>query len=250
MPTDPSTYLKKPVTTTTNNPPPQQGGSFTVTGSTNPSSGSTGQSLTINAAVKNATSQSTSDALVDIEVYNSGGGKVFQQYFEHQNFAANESRTISANWTPTTNGTYSIKVGVFSAGWSTLYTWIDNAGTFNVGSGGTNPNPPPTNNPPPASGSTVNIWWPSDGATVSGTQPFKAELQDNDVSTYKMYWQVDGDTLNEMYNSSQDYPHKEVIIDLSGWNWKGTGPYNINFVAKDNSGNILGQKSSNINISH
>jgi hypothetical protein len=63
-----------------------------------------------------------------------------------------------------------------------------------------------------------------------------------------MYWQVDGDQLNEMQNNDTDYPHKEVLVDLSGWNWKNEGPYNINFVSKDLAGNTISQKSVNIYI--
>jgi hypothetical protein len=51
-----------------------------------------------------------------------------------------------------------------------------------------------------------------------------------------------------MANSTQDYPHKESLVDLTGWNWKGTGPYNINFVAQDFNGTTIKQKSVNINI--
>jgi hypothetical protein len=238
-------------------PTPQPAaGAFSANGGATPNPANSGQSVSVNAVIKNNNSQTMNDILVDTEVYNSSGGKVFQQYVEHQNFAANETKTISANWTPTTNGTYTIKIGVFSAGWANLYTWVDNAGTFSVSTGTTpppppppppDPNPQPTPTPTPTAGN-VNIWWPGEGVNVHGVQPFKAMLENADVSTYQMYWQVDGDRLNVMDNSSVDYPHKEVLVDLTGWNWKGTGPYNINFVAKDNAGNILGQKSVNINI--
>jgi hypothetical protein len=65
-----------------------------------------------------------------------------------------------------------------------------------------------------------------------------------------MYWQVDGDRLNEMHDSQQDWPHKEYVADLSGWNWRGTGPYELNFVAKDLSGNILAQRKIIIYVNH
>ena len=43
-----------------------------------------------------------------------------------------------------------------------------------------------------AATNTVNVWWPSASATLSGVQPFKAMLQSLPVEQYTMYWQVDG----------------------------------------------------------
>src|SRR4051812_38450332 len=85
-----------------------------------------------------------------------------------------------------------------------------------------------------ASASSVNIWWPTNGAHVKDVQPFKAMISGMDVNQYTMYWQVDGGQLNLMNNNYTDYQHKEATVDLSGWNWHGSGPYVVNFVAKQN----------------
>lgn len=66
---------------------------------------------------------------------------------------------------------------------------------------------------------------------MSGVQPFKALVTNLAVSQYTMHWQVDGGGLVLMPDNAQDYPHKEVSVDLSGWNWHGSGPYSVNFVA-------------------
>ncbi len=63
-----------------------------------------------------------------------------------------------------------------------------------------------------------------------------------------MYWQVDGHRLNLMDNNQQDYPHKESLVDLSGWSWKASGAYTITFVAKDNQGTTIAEKSVLINV--
>ncbi len=137
-----------------------------------------------------------------------------------------------------------------NAGWpgSTTYTvqhkqaqdtmarWFGNA-----------PAPTPTPTPPPAQTGAIEIWWPSGGARIGGTQPFKTMLENRPVTDHQMYWQVDGDRLNPMADNYQDYPHKETLVDLSGWTWKGVGPYTVNFVAKDASG-IIAQKSVDIFI--
>jgi hypothetical protein len=189
---------------------------------------------------------------VDFEIYNSSGQQVFQKYFESQSFSANQQKSFSVNWTAGSNGNYTFKTGIFSGNWSTNYYWNDSVTTIPVGGSAPPPNPQPNPNPAPqpAPNISLEVWWPSDGSSVSGVQPFKAILTDTDVSAYKMYWQVDGDALNEMADNPTDYPHKEADVDLTNWNWKGSGPYNINFVAKDAGGNILKQKSVNINVIH
>jgi len=78
----------------------------------------------------------------------------------------------------------------------------------------------------------INAWWPVNGAHVSGTQPFKAAIPGTDVSQYDMFWQVDGGQLNPMSNNYTDYQHKEATVDVSSWNWHGSGPYLVNFVAR------------------
>jgi endoglucanase len=88
----------------------------------------------------------------------------------------------------------------------------------------------------------IETWWPTDGAQMQGVQPFKAVIDGLDVSSYDMYWQVDGGTLNPMQNSSDGYPHKEASVDISGWTWHGTGPYRVTFVAKQN-GTVVADKS-------
>jgi endoglucanase len=94
--------------------------------------------------------------------------------------------------------------------------------------------------------SAVNIWWPTDQKVVTGITPFKADLPGYDISQYTMYWQVDNGDATVMNNSYTDYPHKEAMVDLSNWNWKGTGPYVLSFTAKDNNGNLIGQQTSTI----
>lgn len=96
--------------------------------------------------------------------------------------------------------------------------------------------------------SNIDVWWPTDGVTVSGTQPFKAIDNNTTVDKYKMVWQVDSGQQNEMQNSFADYPHKQSNVDLTGWTWKGSGPYTISFTAYDFSGNKLGAKYETIYI--
>jgi hypothetical protein len=234
---------------------------FDATGTANPSGTNVGSTVTLNAAIK-ATTGAASNTIVDLEVYDSSNNKVHQQFYENQQFAAGETRNFPTQWTPQAAGTYRLAVGVFSGGWASAYYWKNSAITVTVGSGSTPPpNPPPPNNPPPATTTpptnnpppppppngtaTIQIWWPTNGVTVSGVQPLKAIVEGREVSTYQMYWQVDGGNKVVMFNSPEDYPHKEAWVDFTGWNWKGRGPYTLTFTAEVN-GQVIGQKSIEI----
>lgn len=92
----------------------------------------------------------------------------------------------------------------------------------------------------------TEVWWPTEGATVSGTQPFKAIVKDTDIKNYTMHWQVDNGQLNKMEDNYADYPHKEIPVDLNGWNWQKSGKYTINFVSKDLQGKIISEKKVRI----
>ncbi len=99
---------------------------------------------------------------------------------------------------------------------------------------------------PVSAAPAVEIWWPAENAELHGTQPFKGLLQGQEVNNYTMYWQVDGGSLVKMDTNYADYPHKEASVDLSGWNWKGTGPYVLTFVTKDANGNVIAQTNRTI----
>ncbi|NJK71730.1 MAG: hypothetical protein HC932_05865 [Thermales bacterium] len=67
------------------------------------------------------------------------------------------------------------------------------------------------------------------------------------LDQYNMYWQVDGDGENLMENSNEEYPHKHASVDLSNWNWNQSGTYQLTFIAKNLTGEVIDQ--SNIEIS-
>lgn len=220
-------------------PPSSVTGTFSVT-ATAPTLAA-GQPATVHATV-NSTGSAT-NVIVDLEIYDSNGSKVAQKFFENQSITSSHPGSYSIDWTPASNGNYTLKTGIFKSDWSTNYYWNDGVLALPVGQGG--------NGGPPSTGPlTTDIWWPSDGATVSGTQPFKVLVEGKMLSDYTEYWQVDGDQLNQMFDSQTDAPHKEAIVDLSSWTWKGSGPYTVTFVAKDSGGNVISSRSVNITVSH
>lgn len=98
-------------------------------------------------------------------------------------------------------------------------------------------------------GEEISVWWPTDGTWIEGMQPFKAHLEGWRLAKYRMYWQVDGGSLNEMWNSGEGGEHKEAVVDVGSWTWRGTGPYVVTFVAttKDR-GTVLGTRSVEVSI--
>ncbi len=95
--------------------------------------------------------------------------------------------------------------------------------------------------------SSINVWWPTSGAHLQGSQPFKAQVSGLDVSQYEMFWQVDGGSWVPMSNSYTDYQHKEAQVDLTSWSWRGSGPYAVNFIAQQN-GAVVAQQSIDLYV--
>jgi hypothetical protein len=104
----------------------------------------------------------------------------------------------------------------------------------------------------PLGATLLNIWWPRDGAVVSGKQPFKVRLQGQPLDAYEMFWSVDGGQLNAMQDSSAEPDHKESSVDFGSWNWRDTGkrygPFLVTFTAKDSAGTIVRQKTITIYV--
>ena len=97
--------------------------------------------------------------------------------------------------------------------------------------------------PPNPTGVTVIL--PADNSTLSGLNNLQAYLGGRALNSYNMFWQVDGDRLNTMYDSISGTPRKEAVIDVTTWTWRGSsapyGPYLINFVAKELSGAFIAE---------
>jgi len=109
--------------------------SFTLAATASPSSIAEGATTTINVTVTD-TGAALSDGIVDVEIYNASSTQVAQQSFSSQSFSAGQSSTYSYTWTaPTTAGTYTVMLGVFSSGWSTDYAWNSSAASVTVAAG-------------------------------------------------------------------------------------------------------------------
>jgi hypothetical protein len=93
----------------------------------------------------------------------------------------------------------------------------------------------------------IHVWWPTNGARVSGVHPFKARVYavgniDNGLSTteYQMSWSVDGDRENQMDPvNNEEGPHFRSDVGVDDWTWNFSGIYEIQFKATiHNSGPV------------
>ena len=111
---------------------PSTSGGFTTNARPAAAQVARGATLTVRVDV---TSETTRQALIDVEVYSAGGAKVFQQVWDDASFVAGRQRTYRAGWAVPVGqavGDVPVKVGIFATGWSSLLHWNDQAATFGV----------------------------------------------------------------------------------------------------------------------
>jgi hypothetical protein len=211
-------------------PPPVQNNTSNTSYSVNLSgTPQAGVPVTVNVSVNNT---SLNDGVIDFEIYTTQGQQTFQKFFQSERLTG-QSKTYSFTWTPSQNNRYILKAGIFSTNWSSLLRWDNELTAIQVGSMS-------------LPSSAIDIWWPTNGAVVSGTQPLKAMVSGLDVSQYSMYWQLGSGALNVMLNNPTDYPHKEASVNVNDFG--SNGQYTITFIAKDLSGNTIASRSATITL--
>ena len=96
-----------------------------------PATVSAGKTVALAVAVQS--SVAASNMIVDLEIYNAAGAKVGQNFYQTQSFSA--AKAVSYSWNYAAQaaaGKYTLKVGVFAAGWSSLAYWNNAAASFAV----------------------------------------------------------------------------------------------------------------------
>lgn len=99
--------------------------------SASPSTVALGATTTLSVTLT-ASCQTT--GLIDFEVYNAAGAKVFQVAQDNQTLTG-QTQTFTTTWSVPTSqatGTYTLKIGVFKPGWGGTYAWNNSAATFSV----------------------------------------------------------------------------------------------------------------------
>jgi hypothetical protein len=143
-----------------------------------PATASTGKTVALAVSVQS--SVAASNMVVDLEIYSAAGAKVGQTVNQAQNFAAAKASKYSWNYVaPAAAGKYTLKIGVFTAGWSSLAYWNNSVTSFTVGSAA----PPPTllvngscgssNGQSLTAAPTGNLCSTGTASAVSGSGPWK-----------------------------------------------------------------------------
>jgi hypothetical protein len=87
---------------------------------------------------QDAVSRNATNVLVDFEVYDSDGQKVWQSSLDNQSLSANTVASFSVSYAVPNElpaGQYTLKTGAFAPGGSSRYAWADTAGSFVVAPG-------------------------------------------------------------------------------------------------------------------
>jgi len=110
-----------------------QSSSFSSSASASPGTVNAGSTVTLSTTVK-CSSGSLTNGIIDLEVYDSKGNMVLQNYWIGQNIALGGSKTLSVNWSAPSSGSglYTVAVGVFNTNWVTNLHWNGQAGSLNV----------------------------------------------------------------------------------------------------------------------
>jgi len=142
-------------------PPAPSAPVWSVTATASPATVAPGAASQISAVVKDS-GGAYANAVVDLEVYNSSGAKVGQQYFSGQNFSAGASQTYAWRWTaPPATGAYHVAAGVFSANWSSNLYWNPSAAPITIAA-------PVQADAAPYNFESGTQGWASSGGMISG----------------------------------------------------------------------------------
>jgi hypothetical protein len=100
--------------------------SFTVVGSVSSSTAKPGDTVTLSATIMNSTDPVS--VLVDIELYDTNGKRMFQWFTDNQLIQTKQSQTWTSSWkVPSANITertvFNLCIGVFKPNWTEQYVW-------------------------------------------------------------------------------------------------------------------------------
>ena len=106
-------------------------GGFVTSARVGRASATVGDTVAVTASVK---SNATRRALIDVEIYDRSGRKVFQKYWDNRSLTAGRTHQLTTNWATAgrSAGPYTVKVGVFGTGWSSLIHWNEQAGAVTL----------------------------------------------------------------------------------------------------------------------
>ncbi len=207
------------------------GGVFTSSATASPASVNSGSVSTITAKIK-CTQGALSNAIADIEVYDSNGVMVAQKFWTGQTFAAGNSKSFSFPWTSaSTSGVYRVSVGVFGANWTPNYHWHTSAATITVTGGDTTQyNFENSTQGWIASGGMITGVSTSDKAVFAGAKSLAVSFGGNAGQTQSVSVGAPSTSAGKTITFHIWFPASSAIISLQpyvlqgaggGWSWTG-----------------------------
>jgi hypothetical protein len=192
-----------------------------------------GQAINIPVTVTNA--GTANNVVVDVEIYKDGNAQVFQKYFANQNISSTQPGQYTIAWTPSQQGTYVVKLGVFSSDWSNNFYWNNNLATISVTNETTPPPPPPVNPPgtttPPTNPGTTTPPTNPPGSQGFSVSTLPAEVISNTAAKLQ-------GTVN--MNGGKGTMWFEYSLDGKSWNNKagvkgvsGNGNQNVQVIVNN-----------------
>jgi hypothetical protein len=178
---------------------------FTASATANPTSIAASGSSTISFTVKD-TGGALSNANVEVQLFNASSVASGYAVYSGQNFTTGGTLQFKYTWTPsslsppvTSNGPYTVAIGVFDSAWSTDYYWNGNAATVTI----TATVPATLISPTPNVG------------TQLGTHPAFAWSGGAGVTYYKLSLGTTGAGSSDLYNSG-NLPGTATGVTVTG----------------------------------
>ena len=95
----------------------------------------------------------------------------------------------------------------------------------------------------------LEIIWPRHDATLVDEEYLEVRLRGYRLDEYEVYWYVDDGREERMWDEWDDYPeHKAYIVDTWYWDWRGSGPYTVGFIAEDHRGRRLAHRTVRVYV--
>lgn len=95
----------------------------------------------------------------------------------------------------------------------------------------------------------LEIIWPTRGATLIDEEVLRVRLPGYSLNDYEVYWYVDNGPEVRMWNvRSGRTPHKAYPVDTWFWDWRGSGPYTVGFIAEDRWGNEIAHRTVRVYV--
>ncbi|HEX6134363.1 MAG TPA: hypothetical protein VFZ24_10370 [Longimicrobiales bacterium] len=98
-------------------------------------------------------------------------------------------------------------------------------------------------------GDQLEIIWPSRDAVLYDEEVLRARVRNRRLEDYEIYWYVDNSSEQRMWDEWDDgTPHKVYVVDTWFWDWRGSGPYTVGFIAEDYRGREIARRTVRVYV--